>query len=115
MDHGRYGPQGAAGGEDGGKNRVVITRKAGEYHPPHLSKDEGIEMTEGDVIEVWTPGGGGFGEPFQRAPELVARDVELGYYGVDDAARDYRVAVDPHDFSVDTEKTRALRTARSAS
>ena len=32
------------------------------------------------MIAVSTPGGGGFGNPFLRAPELVARDVAKGYY-----------------------------------
>ncbi len=110
MDHGRYGPQGAEGGSDGGKNRVVITRKDGsKYHPPHLSKDEGIEMAAGDVIEVWTPGGGGFGDPFGRDPAKVAKDVELGYYSVAEAVSKYGVAVRPEDFAVDADRTRELR------
>lgn len=106
MDHGRYGPQGAQGGEDGGVNRVVITHADGtEYHPPHLSKDEGIEMAEGDVIEIWTPGGGGFGNPFERDPAAVARDVELGYYSIEHAAERYGVAIHPATFAFEVEKT----------
>jgi N-methylhydantoinase B len=80
MDHGRFGPQGARGGRDGGVNRVRIVRDGTAYTPPHLSKDQDIHLHGGDLIEVSTPGGGGFGNPFLRAPELVARDVAKGYY-----------------------------------
>ncbi|MGE0735447.1 MAG: hydantoinase B/oxoprolinase family protein [Alphaproteobacteria bacterium] len=110
MDHGRFGPQGAAGGKDGGVNRVVIYRTDGtEYHPPHLSKDEGIEISAGDVVEVWTPGGGGFGDPLLREPASIARDVEFGYYDVAHAAKQYGVAIDVKGFTVDAAGTASLR------
>jgi len=80
MDHGRSGPQGALGGEAGGTNRVAVTQGNKTYHPPHLSKDQDIEIGAGDVVRVSTPGGGGFGDPARRRPELIARDLERGYY-----------------------------------
>ena len=61
MDHGRSGPPGAQGGGAGGTNTVAIIRKGVTYVPPHLSKDQDIEIEAGDVIAVSTPGGGGFG------------------------------------------------------
>ncbi len=89
-DHGRYGPPGAQGGEDGGVNRIVVYRADGtEYHPTHLSKDHGILIREGDSVEVWTPGGGGFGPASERKPEAIARDIALGYYSAEQARRDY--------------------------
>ena len=51
------------------------------YRPPHLSKDQDIEIAVGDVVRVQTPGGGGFGNPAKRKPEAIARDVARGYYG----------------------------------
>ena len=75
MDHGRSGPQGALGGRDGGVNKVRIVRDTTAYVPPHLSKDQDIHLDAGDVIEVSTPGGGGFGDPFrppQETPERAA-------------------------------------------
>jgi N-methylhydantoinase B len=110
MDHGRYGPQGAAGGGDGGVNRVVIYRKDGtEYHPPHRSKDSGIALVEGDAVEVWTPGGGGFGDPLDRDPTLVARDVAFGYYDRDRAQSQYGVVLDGKGVAIDAPKTSELR------
>lgn len=82
MDHGRSGPQGALGGGDGGVNRVLVTRAGVPYHPPHLSKDQGIEMREGDSVEVRTPGGGGYGDAAERDAGLIETDRLRGYYPV---------------------------------
>jgi N-methylhydantoinase B len=81
MDHGRFGPQGVLGGRDGAVNRIRIRFKDGREHvPPHLSKEQGIRVAAGDTIAVATPGGGGYGDPRQRPPHLIARDLIRGYY-----------------------------------
>ena len=43
--------------------------------PPHLSKDQDIQLGAGDVVRVATPGGGGYGDPLTRDPALVLHDV----------------------------------------
>jgi N-methylhydantoinase B len=93
MDHGRTGPQGVFGGADGGVNRVRIVRDGLPYVPPHLSKDQGIALSEGDVIEVSTPGGGGYGEPSGRSRSDIERDIARGYYTREEAARLFGVAL----------------------
>ena len=80
MDHGRTGPQGALGGQDGAVNRVEITRDGETFTPEHLSKAQDITLQPGDSVRVRTPGGGGYGDPKQRDPALVAEDVRLGRY-----------------------------------
>jgi len=80
MDHGRVGPQGALGGRDGGVNTVMVEQGGKIYRPPHLSKDQDIEVGPGDVVRVTTPGGGGYGDPAKRSPALVERDLRRGYY-----------------------------------
>src|SRR5439155_10276521 len=97
MDHGRFGPPGLFGGHDGARNEVTVTRQGGEYVSPHLSKDEDIRVVAGDAITVRTPGGGGYGDPWQRDPALVARDVARGYFTAEDARRDYGVALTADD------------------
>ncbi|HEX4330473.1 MAG TPA: hydantoinase B/oxoprolinase family protein [Burkholderiales bacterium] len=93
MDHGRTGPQGAQGGGDGGLNTVRIMRDGIAYVPPHLSKDQSIALSEGDVIEVSTPGGGGYGEPGKRSKESIERDIARGYYTREEASKMYGVAL----------------------
>ena len=80
MDHGKFGPPGAAGGQEGGRTRVTIYRDGQAYVPPHVSKDQGITMQAGDVIEVFTPGGGGYGDPARRSPQAREYDRRQGYY-----------------------------------
>jgi N-methylhydantoinase A len=87
MDHGRFGPPGVRGGEAGAPNVVRIHRKGESFTPEHLSKDQDIAIRPGDRVEVMTPGGGGYGDPFARDPALVARDVRRGYYAREDAER----------------------------
>ena len=110
MDHGRTGPRGALGGRDGGLNRVVVERNGETYHPPHLSKDQDIRLAVGDTVTVCTPGGGGFGDPMMRDPELVARDLRRGYYTSDQAREMFGVVVDPETLAVDAAATAAERT-----
>ena len=80
MDHGRVGPQGALGGSDGGVNTVLVEQGGKTYRPPHLSKDQDIEVGPGDVVRVSTPGGGGYGDPSKRSPASIERDLRRGYY-----------------------------------
>ncbi|HET9068112.1 MAG TPA: hydantoinase B/oxoprolinase family protein, partial [Amaricoccus sp.] len=80
MDHGRFGPQGALGGRDGGVNRVEIIRGGETIVPEHLSKAQDIPLSPGDRVRVRTPGGGGYGDPAARDPAAVAEDVCLGRY-----------------------------------
>ena len=74
------GPQGVLGGRDGAVNEVTVFRDGEAHVPPHLSKEQDIPLKAGDRVRVGTPGGGGYGDPRQRDPDLVRRDVELGYY-----------------------------------
>ncbi len=113
MDHGRYGPQGALGGRDGGPNKVRVQRNGQpDYVPPHLSKDQDIQVAEGDRIHVSTPGGGGFGDPLKRDPQAVLRDVMRGYYTVAEVEDLFGVAVS--DGKVDEDTTAKLRAGKAA-
>lgn len=83
MDHGRTGPQGALGGQDGGVNRVEVTRDGVTSVPEHLSKAQDIALSAGDRVRVRTPGGGGYGSPADRDPALIDEDVRLGRYSAE--------------------------------
>jgi N-methylhydantoinase B len=53
-----------------------------------------FELGAGDVIAYAFQGGGGYGDPLERAPAAVARDVENGFVSVTAAAAVYGVAID---------------------
>ncbi|MEQ8257485.1 MAG: hydantoinase B/oxoprolinase family protein [Roseovarius confluentis] len=94
MDHGRFGPQGAMGGGDGAPNEVTVWRGDVPYTPVHFSKEQDIPLEPGDRVRVKTPGGGGYGDPMQREPALVAADVRLGRYSVEEAERLFGVVIE---------------------
>jgi N-methylhydantoinase B len=59
---------------------------------------------------VGLPGGGGYGPPLERDPELVAGDIVERLCTPDEAREIYAVAVDA-DGQIDAAETRRLRDA----
>ena len=114
MDHGRVGPQGALGGQDGATNKVAVIRAGESYVPEHLSKEQNIELAPGDRVRVRTPGGGGYGDPLMRSPDAVLRDVRLGRYTATQAAELFGVVVTGEPLAVDSAQTRLLRAGAAA-
>ena len=108
MDHGRFGPQGVLGGNDGGVNKVQIEHNGQTYVPPHLSKDQNIHVQAGDTICGSTPGGGGYESALMRNPELVQKDVKRGYYTMQQAQDLFGVVFTPAGM-VDNNATQKLR------
>jgi len=80
MEHGRYGPPGLLGGKAGAPNVIRLRQDDKEIVPEHLSKGEGQRLKAGDCLSVDTPGGGGYGDPKDRTPELIDRDHRAGYF-----------------------------------
>ena len=77
---------------------------------------DNVEVAAGSVVRIRTTGGGGWGDPLMREPELVAGDVACGLVSDGAARDDYGVAVlrDGPRVSVDAAATRSLRAARQA-
>jgi len=109
MDHGRTGPLGALGGANGEPNTVTVWRDGAAHVPDHLSKEQDIRIRAGDRVEVGTPGGGGYGDPFERPAEQVLHDVRQGYYTADEARIRFGVALTGDGQAVDAEATGKLR------
>ncbi len=64
----------------------------------------------GDIIRITSPGGGGRGDPLEREPERVLRDVVCAYITPEAAEADYGVVI--RDEVVDEAATEALRASR---
>ena len=71
-------------------------------------KSNGTPLMSGDVLETTFTGGGGYGDPLERDPERVARDVDAGYVSADAAQRIYGVAVSEAG-GFDAARTESLR------
>lgn len=83
---------GTNGGGCGGTYRVSRERADGVVEELPGMCDE-IPISAGDKITVITTGGGGWGDPLQREPELVCYDVACGLVSREGAARDYGVVL----------------------
>jgi N-methylhydantoinase B len=69
-----YPPWGAAGGRDGSPNYVEVLRD-GMPLGPRFGKVSRMPLRRDDVVRLVTGSGGGYGEPREREPGLVAADV----------------------------------------
>jgi N-methylhydantoinase B len=63
----------------------------------------------GSEVRYLTAGGGGWGDPLERDPERVLRDVIEGYVSPEAARRDYGVVLASNGRSLDPAATDALR------
>jgi len=101
-------PPGVEGGKTGkGGSWFINLGKPTQALLPTKKTNHPVEP--GDVLTMFTSGGGGYGDPFERDPELVARDVKQKLVSVESAARDYGVIVNPVTGTVDSGATARLR------
>ncbi len=98
----RYPPKGLSGGKSGLKAEFSINGKTG--NPYGLTR-----LKAGDMVTMGSAGGGGFGDPLTRDPQLVLEDVIDGYITTDFAIAQYGVVIDPVALAIDREATRQLR------
>lgn len=105
MERLRFQPYGVSGGRPGAVLKAIFNK--GRPDERALGKIHELKMAKGDTITLLMPGGGGFGNPFERDAEMVLRDVRNGFVTVEGAARDYGVAI--RDGAVDADATAKLR------
>lgn len=98
----QYPPEGLFGGKDSTKARFLINGEPG--NPYGLS-----QVGPGDVVTMDAAGGGGFGDPLEREPELVENDVADGYVSIERAREDYGVVIDPETLTIDANASEKLR------
>ena len=69
-------------------------------------------LKSGDIYRCQLASGGGWGEPFDRDPELVLQDLKNEKITVEYAAREHGVVVDRETLRIDQAATERLRKAR---
>ena len=109
-DRHRNAPYGLNGGAKGSHSRLVLKRAEGadeEFFQPFLAT-----VYKGDMLEVNLPSGGGFGDPMDREPGDVLRDVMEGKVSIAHAAEAYGVVINDAGASVMQAETEALRASR---
>ena len=81
-------PWGLNGGKSGATGRVEVYR---EGIAPLIAIRDDLPFYPGDLVKVFTGGGGGYGKPELRAPDSVKADVKDGYVSTSSAEADYGV------------------------
>ena len=105
-DRKKIRPYGLYGGRPGRPSANVLNP---DRNARPLESKVTTTMYRGDVIRHEWAGGGGWGDPLERDPERVLRDVRNEYVSVDSARDDYGVVIDTGAWTVDTAATEARR------
>ena len=78
-ERGRFAPKGIVGGGSGALNRFSYQKGTTMQIPPMASKMVGINIEHGERLLLESPGGGGYGNAYERAPEAVMLDIRRGF------------------------------------
>jgi N-methylhydantoinase B len=108
MERFKFQPRGMHGGGAGATGDCWID--PGKSTARRLGKIDRLTLEESEVMSVRTPGGGGYGNPFERDPALVLRDVLDGLVTIGAARQQYGVVV--KDDRVDEAASREERASR---
>ena len=101
-------PYGVRGGCSSAPNRFTVRREGKEIAPSALpGKVTAFELRTDEVVIEESAGGGGYGDPLERDPNAVSRDVAYGYVSPAAARASYGVVV--RDAVVDAGATAAER------
>ena len=88
-------PWGLEGGAEAAGKSIGIRRNGRWEMDLPNAKIFNVRLNRGDAYMMQSGGGGGFGDPTERNPELVAEDVREGYVSRAVAQNVYGVMVTP--------------------
>ncbi|MFC6284902.1 MULTISPECIES: hydantoinase B/oxoprolinase family protein [Polaromonas] len=103
-------PWGLEGGHAGLPNVVFVCPKGEDPDAMVTAKIRSQRLRVGDRLYLRAGGGGGFGLPEEREPEMVAHDVAQGYVEANQAAAVYKVQLTDEGL-VDVAATAKVRSA----
>jgi N-methylhydantoinase B len=112
-DRERFGPPGVFSGEPGRKAGLIVNHgRENERNIGIFAANEPVKTDE--IVHYWSAGGGSYGDPLERNPELVLDDVMNEYVSPDGAREDYGVVIKVIDkrrlaYEIDEEATAVLR------
>ena len=106
-DRRRFVPYGLYGGQPGKPSDNVLNPGTDKVQP--LPAKVTMTIKEGDVFRHELAGAGGWGDPLERDPEAVRRDLRNEMISAATARDAYGVVIQPVDGTVDEAATRGLR------
>ena len=109
-----FPPHGLFNGKNGKPSKNILNPDSKQKILPVLMTE--VEaLNRGDVFRHIMAGGGGYGDPLKRKPELVLKDVIEEKVTIAGAKEDYGVVIikTAEEFLVDSFATKKLRTKRA--
>jgi N-methylhydantoinase B len=108
-----FPPFGLGGGTNGGGSALKLNVGTPEEQNCGMYAT-GVKLKKGDNIYYTSSGGGGYGNPLEREPELVVEDVMDEWLSLEAAAIYYGVVINVIDeeaceYEIDWQKTKDLR------
>jgi len=101
-------PFGVLGGFSGAPNRFTVIRKGQSIPPSQFpGKVTRFPLERGDVVVMESSGGGGHGDPLNRPPEKIRKDLKEGFVTEEKAKTRYGVILKGNE--IDLKKTNRLR------
>jgi N-methylhydantoinase B len=93
----RTEPWGILGGGPGAVGGLWVRRQGSErwqtfveaFGTKSPSKFSGVTLHDGDQVKIVMPGGGGYGDPLERDPLMIERDLHEGFITPQGAAEHY--------------------------
>lgn len=102
-----YPPYGLFGGKPGSCNLAFINEEL--EVEKELKAKETVCLKKDDTFTSYPSGGGGWGDPLKRDPELVKIDVRNEIISNESALKNYKVVLEGDKFEINWEKTNNLR------
>jgi N-methylhydantoinase B len=101
-DRHRIAPRGLFGGHDGTTGEFLLNPGTPEERK---LKSKGLDTLQaGDLVSLRLPGAGGYGDPVERDPAAIERDLLDGKVSIASAESAYGVTVDHQTLRVDRKR-----------
>ena len=96
-----------------GRNSVFLLNPGGNQEV-NLGNTDILTIGPGDIVHVASGGSGGWGDPLERDPKAVVRDVRSGFVTDDEASNSYGVVLENggYDKPATTARRHDMSTAR---
>ncbi|RMF85597.1 MAG: hydantoinase B/oxoprolinase family protein, partial [Nitrospinota bacterium] len=105
MERHRFRPWGRKGGSAG--TRALTKVNPGTEQEQNIGIIDILKLEPYDLVQIMTPCGGGYGDPLDRDPDKVLKDVEDEFITREAAESEYGVVI--RNGRVDQAQTEALR------
>jgi N-methylhydantoinase B len=102
-------PWGLYGGQPAAAAQAWVERADGSIE--EIPSKRVFTLHQGERLHVETPGGGGYGDPLERDPEVVRQDVSDRRVSLERAHQQYGVVLQESDLTVDEPATQRTRAA----